>query len=279
MRVYLVLLIEGEDALKTSKPKRTPWTAIVVGLTASLLLALSPMMAGAEEPPALTGATRTAIEQLVRDYIIKNPEILLEAQAALEARTEQQRIHVIRKKLADNAEAIYRDVSLPMAGNPKGNVTVVEFMDYNCPYCRRASADIAKLIASDPNVKVVFHEFANLSAASEAVARIAIAAQGTGRYYELHRALMSSTGPMTEARALEIAAKLGLDSAQLKRSAGSDAAKSGLAKAKALAAKLNIEGTPMFLIGDRYISGVSDTFYTDLTHLVAEVRKEGCKVC
>ena len=235
--------------------------------------------ATAEEPAALTDAQTVAVERLIRAYILKNPDILLEAQAALESRAETQRVDVIHKHLAANAEAIYRDASLPVAGNPKGDVTVVEFMDYNCPYCRKASADIAKLIASDSNVRVLFQEFANLGAASEAVAKLVIAANRQGRYYAFHRALMEVKGPMTEARALEIATKLGLDSALLKRDAATDAAKSVVVNAKALAAKLSIEGTPMFLIGDHYISGMPDTFYADLTRHVAEVRKDGCKIC
>ncbi len=233
----------------------------------------------AEEPTALTHAQTVAVERLIRAYILKNPDILLEAQAALDARAETQRIDVIRKHLAANAEAIYRDANLPVAGNPKGDVTVVEFMDYNCPYCKKASADIAKLIAADGNVRVVFQEFANLSPGSEAIAKLVIAANNQGKYYGLHRALMDAKGTMTEVRALEIATRVGLDIALLKRDAASDVAKSVVVNAKALAAKLSIEGTPMFLIGDRYISGVTETFYADLTRLVAEVRKDGCKIC
>ena len=130
---------------------------------------LAVFTATAEEPAALTDAQTVAVERLIRAYILKNPDILLEAQAALETRAETQRVDVIRKHLAANAEAIYRDANLPVAGNPKGDVTVVEFMDYNCPYCKKASADIAKLIASDGNVRVVFQEFANLGTASEAM--------------------------------------------------------------------------------------------------------------
>ena len=231
------------------------------------------------ETPVLTGAQTKAIERLIHDYIVKNPDVLLEAQTTLEARAETQRVDVIRKHLAANADAVYRDASLPVAGNPKGDVTVVEFMDYNCPFCKKASADIAKLIADDPDVKVVFQEFANLGAPSEAVARIAMAANAQGRYYELHRALMDAKGPMTEVKALEIAAKLGLDGARLKRDAAADTTKAALTKAKTIAAKLHIQGTPMFLIGDKYISGVPENFPAELARHVAEVRKEGCKVC
>ena len=252
--------------------------AVLVALLLASAPALSQQTGPSSESPVLSDAQATAIERLIHDYIVKHPDVLLEAQAALEARTETQRVDIIRKHLAANRDAIYRDPNLPFAGNPHGDVTIVEFMDYNCPYCKRASADIAKLIASDANVKVVFQEFANLSADSEAVARIAIAANRQGKYYGLHRALMDAPGRMTETRALEIAGKLGLDVARLKRDAAADA-KEAVAKAKALAAKLSIQGTPMFLIGDRYIAGVPDDFYAELTRLVAEVRKAGCSVC
>lgn len=239
----------------------------------------APVLAQADHSSVLSAEQKAAIERLIRDYIVKNPAVLLDAQAALEARAETQRVDTIRKHLMANRDAIYRDPGLPVAGNPKGDVTVVEFMDYNCPYCKKASAEIAKLIAADPNVKVVFQEFANLHPTSDAVARVAIAANRQGRYYELHRALMDAKGPLTEARAFEIAGKLGLDLAQLKRDAAAETAKATISKAKALAAKLGIEGTPMFLIGDQYISGVPDDFADQLKRLVAEVRKAGCAVC
>lgn len=250
---------------------------------ACIVFAVVPAMAQSrspvDEPSVLTDEQTRAIERLIRNYIVQLPDVLLEAQATLEARAEAQRIDIIRKHLAENQQAIYRDPSLPVAGNRQGDVTIVEFLDYSCPYCKRAVGDIAKLIATDKNVKVVFQEFANFGAASEAVAYIAVAANRQGKYYDLHRAFLEKKGQMTEAKALEIAGRLGLDAAQLKRDAALAETKDVVAKARALAAKLSIQGTPMFLIGDRYIAGVPDNFYEELTRTIAEVRKTGCKVC
>ena len=177
----------------------------------------------AQAPPANLDANpfsdqqTLAIERLIRDYIVKHPEVLLEAQAVLETQAETRRVDVIRKVLADNKQAIYHDPQLPFIGNPKGDVIVVEFFDYNCPYCRRAATEIAKLVASDPNVKVVFQEFPNLGPDSDAVSHIAVAASRQGKYYTLHRALLDIKGPSSEARALDIAGKIGIDVPRLKK--------------------------------------------------------------
>ena len=234
---------------------------------------------GKNESNPFNDAQTRAIEGMIRDYIVKHPDILLDAQSALDAQAETRRVDVIRKVLAENKTAIYHDADLPFIGNPKGDVVVVEFFDYNCPYCRKASADIAKLIAGDPNVKIVFQEFPNLGADSETVSKIVVAAKRQGKYYALHRALLDSKGPANEARALEIAGKLGLDVSRLKQDATLEDVQNVVAKARALAAKLSIEGTPMFLIGDRYIQGMPENFYEELTKRISEVRAEGCKVC
>jgi protein-disulfide isomerase len=253
--------------------------AAITLLVAIPALAQVPSPTASNEPPVFSPAQNQAIERLVHAYIIKHPEILQEAQTALETRAETQRLDLIRVHLVTNREAIYRDPQLPMAGNPKGDVTIVEFMDYNCPFCKKASADIARLIASDPNVKVVFQEFANLSAASEGVAKVTVAARAQGKYYELHRALMDAKGQLTDVRAFEIAAKLGLDIAKLKRDAAAAETKAIVSNAHNLAAKLSIENTPMFLIGDRYVVGMPGNFYEELERNVAEVRKAGCTIC
>ena len=231
-----------------------------------------------EENP-FSAAQSQAIDRMIRAYIIKHPDVLMEALSLIDAQTENRRVDVIKKVLTDNKQLIYHDPELPFIGNPKGDVIVVEFFDYNCPYCRKATPDIAKLVANDQNVKVVFQEFPNLSAASTAVSLIALAAKRQGKYYELHRALLDLTGPTNEARAYEIAAKLGLDVARLKRDVALPEVKKALASARTVVGKLNLEGTPMFLVGDRYIQGMPENFYEELTKRVAEVRAEGCKIC
>ena len=239
----------------------------------------------AQTPPAtpennpFSAAQSQAIDRMIRAYIIKHPDVLLEAQTVLDAQAETRRVDVIRKVLTDNKQLIYHDPELPFIGNPKGDVIVVEFFDYNCPYCRKAAPDLAKLVASDRNVKVVFQEFPNFSAASAAVSHIVLAAKRQGKYYELHRALLDLTGPTNEARAYEIAAKLGLDVARLKQDAALPEVKRALASARTVVARLNLEGTPMFLVGDRYLQGMPENFYEELTKRVAEVRAEGCKIC
>ena len=255
-------------------------TALAVACAVVATAAVSaPTRAEPPEANPFSQPQTMAIERIIRDYMMQHPEILLDVQSELEAKAEARRIGTIQKTLHDHKDAIYHDPESPFAGNPNGDVIVVEFLDYNCPYCRKGSGDIAKLIASDPNVKVVFQEYPNLSPTSEPVALIAVAAKRQGKYYQLHRALLDLKGPTTAARAIDVAGKLGLDVARLQLDAELPEVRKVVERSRAVAAKLGLEGTPMFLIGDHYIQGVPDNFYNELTKLVGEVRKTGCMVC
>ena len=167
----------------------------------------------------------------------------------------------------------------PVAGNPKGDITVVEFFDYNCGYCKRGFHNIRELIEKDSNVRVVFKELPILSKDSEEAAKIALAARAQGKYWELHQALIDSKGRVTEAFALETAGKLGLDVEKLKADKDSDAVKGELARVEALARKMNITGTPHFLVGSEAIGGAPEDLLDQLTAKIAALRQSGCAYC
>jgi protein-disulfide isomerase len=222
---------------------------------------------------------RKEIEAIVRDYLLKNPEILMEAQNALEAKMDKIQSERTATAIKLNAREIFRPAASPVVGNAKGDVTVIEFFDYNCPYCRKAFSQVAQLVEKDKQVKLILKEFPILSKGSEEAAKVALAAKLQGKYWEVHRALNESQGQSNEASALRIAEKLGLDMARLKRDMASAEVKKEIDDTRALALKLGIQGTPHFLVGDRVIPGAPENLLEQIAKNVAEVRKEGCKVC
>jgi protein-disulfide isomerase len=254
-----------------------------LGLVAALP---APPAALAQAPAAQTADTRAfspeqkrAIEEIVKDYLIANPEVFLEVQQSLEAKMETIQAERIKAAIAQNARDIYHSADAPVAGNPKGDITVVEFFDYNCGYCKRGFPELAKLIDKDSKVRVVFKELPILSKGSEEAARVALAARLQGKYWEVHRALLESKGQANEAVALKIAEKLGLDMAKLKKDTESSEIKAEIERVRELATKMGINGTPHFLVGDRGIAGAPEDLYEQLAKNVTELRQSGCAVC
>ncbi|MGQ0672554.1 MAG: DsbA family protein [Hyphomicrobium sp.] len=219
------------------------------------------------------------IEKIVKDYLLANPEIFLEVQGALEAKMEKEQSEKFKAAIAENAKEIYRHPNAAVAGNPNGDITIVEFFDYNCGYCKRAFEDVAKLVEKDKTVRVVFAELPIIRDESEPVSRIALAARLQGKYWEVHRELIATKGLVNEAVALKIAEKAGLDMTRLKADMNSDDIKNELERVKSLAKKMGINGTPHFLVGDRTVGGAPENLFELLEAHVAELRKSGCSYC
>lgn len=223
---------------------------------------------------------RKEVEKIIRDYLVNNPEVLMEAQNALEAKMDKIQSERTAAAIKGSAQEIFRPTGSPVVGNAKGDVTVIEFFDYNCGYCKRAFKDVAGLVEKDKQVKVILKEFPILNKGSEETAKVALAAKMQGKYWEFHRAMLEAPGQASEATALKVAEKVsGIDMARLKRDIGSAEVKKEIDDTRALAQKLGIQGTPHFLVGDRIIPGAPENLLEQMTKLVAEVRKEGCKVC
>ena len=222
---------------------------------------------------------KAAIEKIVRDYLLSHPELIVEMQAAYDQKTELQRNAQMSSALKTNADAIFKQSQTPSVNAAASDVTVVEFFDYNCGYCRRAVDDVVKLIDGDKKVKFVFKEFPIFGKDSEAGARVALAAGLQGKYYEVHQGLYRTEGKINEGIALDVAAKLGLDMTKLKADMTSEAVNAEIASVQALAGKMGIQGTPHFFVGENIIPGAPEDLYARLSELVKTVRKDGCKVC
>jgi protein-disulfide isomerase len=227
----------------------------------------------------LTAPQRKEVESIIKEYLLNNPEVMMEVQTALEAKMDKIQGERTALAIKQNAAEIFRPAASPVVGNAKGDVTVIEFFDYNCPYCKKAFHDVAQLIEKDKQVKLIIKEFPILSKGSEEAAKVALAAKMQGKYWELHRALQEAQGQTNEAMALRVAEKLGLDMARLRKDMASPDVKKEIDDTRKLAAKLGIQGTPHFLVGDRTITGAPENLLEQMQKSVVEVRKEGCKVC
>jgi protein-disulfide isomerase len=271
----LVFLGQGAVTGPTTKPSEPDVAA------AAAATAVSGAATPAPSPVAkdFSADQRKEIEKIIKNYLITNPEIFLEAQTALEAKMEKEQAEKLKVAIAENAKEIYRDPLADVAGNRNGDITVVEFFDYNCGYCKRGLHDVIKLVEKDPNVRVVFKELPILSKGSEEASRVAIASGKQGKYWDVHKAMLEAKGVMNEANALAIATKLGLDIEKLKKDMTSPEVEAEIKKSEALAKKMGVNGTPHFLVGDRAIPGAPEDLFDQLEKHVTELRKSGCSYC
>lgn len=256
--------------------------AVLGSRTAPVQSAASPassMPAAAAGAAAFSDEQKKELGEIIKDYLIKHPEVLSDAQTALEAKLEKEQADKLKSFMAENAKDIYRNPDASVAGDPKGDITVVEFFDYNCGYCKRGMPEVQKLIQADPRVRIVFKELPILSKGSDETARVALAARRQNKYWEFHQAMLASKGQANEASSMKVAESIGLDMDKLKADYKSDAVKDELDKSKALAKKMGINGTPHFLVGDKSIPGAPEDLHEQLQTLVGDFRKSGCGYC
>lgn len=231
------------------------------------------------ETAAFNDDQKKAIGEIVKQYLLDHPDVLIDVQNALEAKLEKEHSERLQKFMSENAKEIYRNPESSVAGDPNGDITVVEFFDYNCGYCKRGLPEVQKLINSDKKVRFVFKELPILSKGSEEAAKFALAAKRQGKYWEFHQAMLSNRGQANEASSLKAAEGLGLDMAKLKADAAGTDVNNELESMKALAKKIGINGTPHFLVGDKSIPGAPEDLHDQLEKLVTDFRTSGCGYC
>ena len=198
---------------------------------------------------------------------------------ALGARHLDQTIQDARRAeaITELSDELYRSPDSLVVGNRQGDVTMVVFLDYNCPNCRADAPDLTKLLANDGNVRLVVKELPVLGRNSEDVARLALAAAKQGKYRELHEALFAARGRLNKRKALDLAEGLGLDRTRLEKDSRDRTIAKTLAANKRIAAKLGAKGVPFYLVGDRVLDEAPDDFYSELTENVADIRENGCQ--
>ncbi len=244
----------------------------------ALLLALAvvwPTAEGLAEAAGekLDGTEIEAIEEVVRNYLLTHPEILRDAANVLERRDREAAAERRRQAIAAYRPELEDDPDTPVMGNPDGDVTVVEFFDYRCPYCRGVVDDLMREVKADGNIRLVMKELPVLGPASVDAARAALAAAMQERYADLHMALMQAPGGLDARAVLSIARETGLDVPRLRRDMDSAEVSAMIERNLALAQALRVGGTPTFVIGETLVPGALDM--AQLRHLVAQTRAGG----
>ena len=223
-------------------------------LLLAALLTLSPLAARAEDPAP---AQVDQIERIVRDYLKQHPEVIVEALKAYQAQQDAKKADALRGTIASLKSELLSDPATPVGGNPAGDVAVVEFFDYRCPYCKAMAPDLAKALAADGKVRLVYKEFPILSPTSVVAAKAALAARYQNKYVVFHDRLMDVKGTLDESQIYSTAADAGLNVARLKADMERPEIAEAIARNYSLADKLDIQGTPAFVIGDQLLDGVS----------------------
>ena len=227
-------------------------------LPLALVLSLAAAPAFAFDPAAMTEAEKTAFRAEVRAYLLENPEVLMEAIGALEAKQFQDQVANDLAMLRDFSGEIFQDPKSWEGGNLQGDITVVEFVDYRCGYCRKAHDEVAQLVAADGNIRLVMKEFPILGEESVISSRFAIATlqlHGSDAYKAVHDALITHRGPV-DAPALDaIAAAAGLEGASIRERMASAEVTEVIEANRALGERMEINGTPTFVIYETMVRG------------------------
>jgi protein-disulfide isomerase len=252
---------------------------VLVALAASVITLLtargfSPAVAQGE---GFSDSQVKSIEQIVRDYLMKNPEVLVEASEALEKRKEAERAEAVKAKMPElykGIEAMKAELAGFTVGN--GDVTMIEFFDYNCGYCAKVLPDVMKLQQSDNKLKIVFMEMPILAQASIEASKVAVAAAKQGKYLDFHREMFAAGARGGKEAALKVAEKIGLNMEKVKADSASPETMAFLTKVQGLA-KGFVDGTPTFVIGDNLLPGAASA--EDLKEVITKTRAEGCKSC
>lgn len=231
-------------------------TLFVSAATAVLLLFAAAAPAQADN--ALSAEQRKAVQEEIRAYILSNPEVVLEALQTMQQRERQAEAERQKKAIGGLHAALAESPLLPVIGNPDGDVTVVEFFDYNCGYCKSVVDRLANRIEADPKLKVVMVEFPILGEASVYAARVALAAEMQGKYEDFHFALMRARGRLSVEKIRATAEDVGLDWATVVRDMKAPEVERTIQRNYELADALGVSGTPAFVIGDELVPGAID---------------------
>lgn len=248
-------------------------------IAAGTLLALAAGTTVPQSAAALDAKEKEELGAFVKEYLLANPEILLEVQEALAAKQRAKQQEAAAAAIAGNEKAIFNSAHDITLGNPKGDVTIVEFFDYNCGYCKRALSDMDQILEKDKNIRFVLKEFPILGPDSLAAHKVSAAFRAIApeKYGDFHRALLSGEERATEETAIAVAAKLGVSEEQLREKMEDDPQDTAVREAYMLANDLGITGTPSYVIGNEAVFGAVGA--GELTTKIANMRQCGKATC
>lgn len=244
----------------------------------SLFIAIAAMFAAvAPDAPAnaaepLSAKQIEAMEKVVEEYILAHPEIIVQAMEKLRARQKATEQKAIKRTLDARRVDLIDDPDSSFAGNPKGDVVMVEFFDYNCGVCKRVLPIVLRVLKDDPKVKLIYKEWPILGPRSVYASRAAIASRRQGKYVAFHNAMMASRGGLGEKKVMALAASVGLDTGRLKEDMKKPEIDRILKKNFDLGDALRLKGTPTFVIGDTLIGGGRN--YETMRSIIQKARKK-----
>lgn len=248
---------------------------LLIKLTTLVVIGLSTI----SNTQALDVLEKEEIGKFIREYLIANPEIIAEAQAALEVRLAEQEKVRTREMIAGMSDRLYNSKEDVIIGNPDGDVTIVEFFDYNCGFCKRAMNDMQEIVSKDPNVKFILKEFPILGEESLEAARVsmAVAKIAPEKGAEFHMALLGGGGRAGKAKAMKIAEDMGVDMPALNVALEDESLLDPVSVTYGLAQELGINGTPSYVIGNEAVYGAVGV--SDIMSKVDNIRKCGETSC
>jgi protein-disulfide isomerase len=258
------------SAVSTS-PRKLP--LLIVLLAPLLLLVVLATTSRAAEHDVFTPEERSAVEGIVRDYLLRNPEVVLEVLNILQDRERRVAAQEAQGQLVARRDELFNDPGSPVGWNQDGDVTIVEFFDYRCPYCRAMASPLSQLSEQDDGIRFVYKEWPILGPVSVVAAKAALAAWKQGPYEEFHEVLMTYQGQLSEEAIFKAATEIGLDLSQLRRDMEDPEIEEWLSRTRRLASALGVTGTPAFVIGNQLVPGAISL--DDLKDLVRRAREEG----
>ena len=248
----------------------------MIRLALSLALAATLFATGAagaaeEAKSAFTPAQREEMKKLIHDYIVKNPDVITEAVQALQTRDDQDRETKQKALISSRSKELQDSPEGTVIGNPKGNVTLVEFFDYNCGYCKSLFPSLLETIKADGQVKLVLKEFPILGPSSIVASKAALASVKQNKYSEFHIALIGHKGALTEDSIMKVAKDVGLDVDRLQKDMKGDDIQKTIQRNEDLGKALQVNGTPAIVIGNTFVPGAISK--DELKKLITEARK------
>ncbi len=251
------------------------------GALGAMALGLSIAVAPAPAPAAqFTPDQKTEMGGIIKDYIMAHPEVLRDAITELDDREKLAEAESRRKALAEIGSKLAEEPDSLVIGNPVGTVTLVEFFDYNCGYCKRALTDLDRLMKANKDLRVVLRDFPILSSGSVDAALVALAVhnQLTGdAYWEYHRKLLGMRGSIGRQQAMDVAKSMGVDMDRLGRDAADPKTRAAIQQSLSAAQSLALNGTPSYIVGDDAIVGAQG--YDEISKRLDNVRKCGKAMC
>ncbi len=257
------------------RPARSAGFGVVFAMAGLVAPALP-----ASAQTAFTPPQREAIEGIIKDYLIRHPEVLQEAIGELEKRQAEAQRKAQQAALDETRAVLTTSVHGNVVGNPSGDVTLIEFFDYNCGYCKRALSDVRTLVKGDAKLKVILRDLPVLGPDSVEATRVALAAKqqlAGERLFEFHSRLLETRGKVGAERGLALAKEMGLDVARLQRDMTGPEVRAAMAENADLGEKLALTGTPAFIVGNEVISGAVGV--EPLRQAIAMTRKCGNATC